>query len=78
MTMGETRTVSEAPEETPIRPADRFLVFGRPTIEEPEINEIVDEGCTTHITPITLNKIDHLAPNRTDAIRRDVIPEPLE
>jgi dTDP-4-amino-4,6-dideoxygalactose transaminase len=27
---------------TPIRPKERFLIFGRPTIEEPEIAEVVD------------------------------------
>ncbi len=27
---------------TPVRPKERFLVFGRPTIEEPEIEEVVD------------------------------------
>jgi len=27
---------------SPIRPKERFLVFGRPTIEEPEIAEVVD------------------------------------
>jgi dTDP-4-amino-4,6-dideoxygalactose transaminase len=30
------------PVRPPVRPKERFLVFGRPTIEEPEIAEVVD------------------------------------
>ncbi len=33
---------SPAAPRKPVRPKERFLVFGRPTIEEPEIEEVVD------------------------------------
>lgn len=43
--MSPTDTERAAPSEAsmarPTRPADRFLVFGQPTIEEPEIEELV-------------------------------------
>ncbi|HEX6883508.1 MAG TPA: DegT/DnrJ/EryC1/StrS family aminotransferase [Planctomycetota bacterium] len=33
---------SRTPPSRPVRPRERFLVFGKPTIEEPEIAEVVD------------------------------------
>jgi dTDP-4-amino-4,6-dideoxygalactose transaminase len=36
------RMSTPAAQRQPVRPKERFLVFGRPTIEEPEIAEVVD------------------------------------
>ena len=38
---GDSRRLHPANKDTPIRPADRFLIFGAPLIEDAEIEEVV-------------------------------------